>query len=67
MLPVLFVNGMTLQLLLQHGPSIPLVHARPTMIRIVVFGNALRSHLQHETPRPPRLLGPRMLHLLHLQ
>ena len=91
MLPMPFVNVITLQLRLQHGPPMLLVHARPTVVLIVVFSNALRSplrlqfeppmplshqfvnllgsqlRLQHRTPPPYPLLGPWMLHPLHLQ
>ena len=73
MLPMPFVHVITSQLRLQHGPPMLLVQARPRMVRIVMYGNALRSHLrlQLEPPTPlshrfVNLLGFR-LHLLHLQ
>ena len=68
-----FVHVITSQLRLHNGPPMLLVHAQPRMVRIVMFGNALRSHLrlQLEPPTPlshrfVNLLGFR-LHLLHLQ
>ena len=68
-----FVRVITSQLRLQHWPPMLLVHARPRMVRVVMFGNTLRSHLrlQFEPPSPlchrsVNLLGFR-LHLLHPQ
>ena len=68
-----FVHVITSQLRLHNKPPMLLVLARPRMVRIVMFGNALRSHLrlQLEPPTPlshrfVNLLGFRLL-LLHQQ
>ena len=63
MLPMPFAGVITLQLWLQHGPPMLLIHARPRMVRIVMFGNALRSHLRLQL-EPPTPLSHRFVNLL---